>query len=318
MRVRTFLTERMDIQPGTTILNPGVLASAEALQAQFRANAPFPPVVIDDFLEPSFASALLASFPDFNRGNHIGDDGKPGGKSTLDKIRAVGPAYQQLDDAIKSPAFLQAIGEITGIDGLLYDPWYLGGGTHENRNGMSLDPHVDFNFHPSERWHRRLNLIVYLNPLWDDGWGGKLELFDDPSKHATPTRSIVPAFNRCVIFETSERSWHAFDRIQLPPKHADVTRRSVALYFYTNDRPADEIADRHTTYYVNRQLPEHLAEGHTLTAAEAALIRSMIDQRDGHIRLLYAENTSLRKAQDGGLTGHLLYLAKRAYVRFRR
>ncbi|HXD36152.1 MAG TPA: 2OG-Fe(II) oxygenase, partial [Rhodanobacter sp.] len=133
-----------------------------------------------------------------------------------------------------------------------------------------------------------------------------------------PTRSIVPAFNRCVIFETSERSWHAFDRIQLPPKHADVTRRSVALYFYTNDRPADEIADRHTTYYVNRQLPEHLAEGHTLTAAEAALIRSMIDQRDGHIRLLYAENTSLRKAQDGGLTGHLLYLAKRAYVRFRR
>ena len=308
----------MDRQPGTTILNPSVLASAEELQAQFRGNPPFPHVVIDDFLDASFANALLASFPDFNRGNHIGDDGKPGGKSTLDKIRAVGPAYQQLDDAIKSPAFLQAIGKITGIDGLLYDPWYLGGGTHENRNGMSLDPHVDFNFHPSERWHRRLNLIVYLNPQWDGAWGGKLELFDDPAKNVTPARSIVPAFNRCVIFETSERSWHAFDRIQVPPEHAGITRRSIALYFYTKDRPADETADRYTTYYVNRQLPEHLTEGHTLTAADAALIKSMVDQRDGHIRLLYAENTSLRKAQDGGLTGHLLYLAKRAYVRFRR
>jgi hypothetical protein len=308
----------MDRQPGTTILNPSVLASAEELQAQFRGNPPFPHVVIDDFLDASFANALLARFPEFNRGNNIGDDGKPGGKSTLDKIRAVGPAYQQLDDAIKSPEFLQTIGRITGIDGLLYDPWYLGGGTHENRNGMSLDPHVDFNFHPSERWHRRLNLIVYLNPLWDDTWGGKLELFDDPGKDASPVRSIAPAFNRCVIFETSERSWHAFDQIRLPPEHADITRRSIALYFYTKDRPADEIADRHTTYYVNRQLPDHLTEGHTLTATDAATIKALLDQRDNHIRLLYAENTSLRKAQDAGLTGHLLYLAKRAYVRFRR
>lgn len=41
-------------------------------------------------------------------------------------------------------------------------------------------------------------------------------------------------------------------------------------------------------------------------------------ERWAHIRMLYAENTALRKAQDAGLTGHLLYLAKRAYVRFRR
>ncbi|MFC5583469.1 2OG-Fe(II) oxygenase, partial [Rhodanobacter terrae] len=142
------------------------------------------------------------------------------------------PAYERLDDAIKSPEFLKAVGELTGIEGLIYDPWYLGGGTHENRNGMSLDPHVDFNYHPSEKWHRRLNLIIYLNPTWDDSWGGCLEIFRDPYADNRPSRAVSPAFNRCVIFETSEKSWHGFDAIRLPDEHADISRRSIALYFY--------------------------------------------------------------------------------------
>ena len=308
----------MDGQEGVTILNPQVLAAADNHRQAFLGADPFPHVVIDDFLDTSFIDGLLAEFPAFDRGNVVGDDGRPGGKSTLDKVRSLGDAYRRLDDAIKSPAFLAAIGRLTGIDGLLYDPWYLGGGTHENLNGMSLDPHVDFNFHPSERWHRRLNLIIYLNPVWEQAWGGNLELFHDPNEEATPRQSVTPVFNRCVIFETSERSWHAFDQIALPARHIDLSRRSIALYFYTKDRPEEEIADRHTTYYVKRQLPEHLAEGHTLSAADVATIRGLIAQRDGHIRMLYAENTSLLKAQDKGLAGNLLYLAKRAYVRFRR
>lgn len=308
----------MDERTGSTIINPDVLSAVNGLQAAFRSADPFPHVVIDNFLDDSFARELLAAFPSFERGNYIGDDGKPGAKSTLDKVRSLGPAYERLDDAIKSPGFLEAIGRITGIDGLLYDPWYLGGGTHDNRNGASLDPHVDFNFHPSERWHRRLNLIVYLNPEWDAAWGGNLELFRDPYTQATPTQAVTPVFNRCVIFETSERSWHAFDQIALPARHAELSRRSVALYFYTKDRPEEETADRHTTYYVKRQLPDHLAEGHTLSAADVDVIRGLIAQRDGHIRLLYDENTSLLKAQDKGFGGHLLYLAKRAYVRIRR
>lgn len=155
-------------------------------------------------------------------------------------------------------------------------------------------------------------------PTWDDAWGGCLELFRDPHADVRPIRSVGPAFNRCVVFETSERSWHAFDPIRLPAEQAALTRRSIALYFYTRDRPAEEIAGRHTTFYVNRQLPEHFAEGHTLSRTDVAEIRQLLDQRDGHIRRLYAENTSLRKAQDAGFAGHLLYLAKRAYVRFRR
>src|SRR6185312_10965569 len=236
---------RMQGSTELSIIHPRVLESADTCRAEFTSAAPFPHVVIDDFLAPDFAAALLGNFPAFERGNAVGDDGKPGGKPT-------------------------------GIEGLIYDPWYLGGGTHENRDGMSLDPHVDFNYHPSERWHRRLNLIVYLNPQWEESWGGCLELFRDPHADARPARSVAPAFNRCVIFETSERSWHAFDRITLPPEHAALTRRSIALYFYTKDRPAAETAPRHTTYYVSRQLPPHLDEGRTLTRGDVAEIRQLI------------------------------------------
>lgn len=308
----------MQVSAYLPLINPRVLAASSDIQAQFVSATPFPHVVIDDFLDAKFADELLDTFPAFEHGNAVGDDGQLGGKSTLDRIRDVGPAYRRLDDAIKSPEVLKAIGSLTGIDGLIYDPWYLGGGTHENRDGMSLDPHVDFNFHPSERWHRRLNLIIYLNPVWQDAWGGCLELFRDPSSDPRPSRSIAPVHNRCVIFETSERSWHAFDHIHLPAEHRDLTRRSIALYFYTKDRPAEETADRHTTYYVNRQLPDHIIEGKALTRTDIAQIKQLLEQRDGHIRMLYRENTSLRKAQDAGLTGHLLYLARRAFVRFRR
>ncbi|WP_210235772.1 2OG-Fe(II) oxygenase, partial [Mesorhizobium sp. M1C.F.Ca.ET.187.01.1.1] len=101
-----------------------------------------------------------------------GENGQRGGKSTLEKIRALGPAYSQLDDAVKSADFLALLGRLTGVKGLLYDPWYLGGGTHESRNGTGLDVHIDFNLHPSERWHRRLNMLIYLNPRWESEWGG--------------------------------------------------------------------------------------------------------------------------------------------------
>lgn len=308
----------MEEAPGISIIHPRVLEAADQLGAGFAAADPFPHLVIDDFLTPDFAARLLSEFPGFEDGNFIGDDGVPGGKSTSDQVRQLGPAYRALDDAIRSPEFLQILSRLTGIEQLIYDPWYLGGGTHENRDGMSLDPHVDFNFHPSERWHRRLNLIVYLNPAWDAQWGGNFELFRDPHASPRPDVSISPSFNRCAIFETSERSWHGFDTIRLPPGQSGLTRRSIALYFYTKDRPEDEIAPRHTTYYVNRQLPERFAEGAVLDAADVAEVRALISQRDAHIRMLYAENTALRKAQDTGVGGQLLYLAKRAYVRFRR
>ena len=300
------------------IIDTAALGLAERHAEAFATARPFRHVVIDDFLEATFLAELVREFPAFERGNFIGDDGRPGGKSTVDAMPHLGPAYRRLDEIIQTPAFLTYLGRVTGIEGLLYDPFYLGGGTHENRDGQPLSPHIDFNFHPSERWHRRLNLIVYLNPEWEDAWGGLLDLYKDPYADPRPAVRVAPLLNRCVIFETTETSWHGFDRIAFPADRPGLSRKSIALYFYTKDRPAEETAPRHTTHYVNRQLPDYLAPGYTLSEADVFALREMIASRDNLSKMLYAENSQLLQAQDKGFGGQVLYLMKRLYMRYRR
>ena len=164
----------------TTLLDPHVTTHASEYAQAFARHEPFRHVVIDNFLAPNDAATLLTNFPPFERGNARNEAGDFSGKSTVERIRKLGTPYAALDDLIQSRAFLDLIGRITGIPDLLYDSYYFGGGTHENRDGQNLDPHVDFNRHPVERWHRRLNLIVYLNHEWSDVWGGSLELHSDP------------------------------------------------------------------------------------------------------------------------------------------
>lgn len=302
-----------------------VLAEPDRHAAAFAQAEPFRHLVLDDFLDAGYAAALLAEFPPFERGNARNEAGELGGKSTVERVRELGAPYAALDDLIQSRAFLDLIGRLTGIPDLLYDPFYFGGGTHENREGQDLDPHVDFNRHPVERWHRRLNLIVYLNREWQDDWGGSLELHSDPRAADDRISLVTPLYNRCVIFETTEWSWHGFSRITLPPSRKQLTRKSIALYFYTRERPAEELAGTHSTIYVDRPLPPHLRAGTTLTEADMETLRVLLARRDQHNQRLYRDIGELTRqleqtqaALRGGRLGRLHYLASRALRRLRR
>ncbi len=303
------------------MIAPSVLTSRDRLAESFRSAEPFRHVVIDGFFEATFVRQLLAQFPAFEQGEFRAEDGRPGAKSTFERVRALGDGYTRLDDLIKGRGFLDLVGSITGIEGLLYDPWYLGGGTHENRQGAGLTPHIDFNFHPLERWRRRLNLIVYLNPEWQSEWGGTLDLYRDPRSDQAPWRSIVPAFNRCVIFETSEHSWHGFDNVSLPESKAGLSRKSIALYFYTPGVGADAGIDAHSTVYVHRPLPSHLSIGHVLTDADVVALHNLANGRDQRIEIQYQEIARLMtlvRAHERGALGTLLFFARKAYARLLR
>jgi hypothetical protein len=306
------------------MLHPRLQDEADRLAARFRDARPFRHIVIDDFFSAETCARLLAEFPPFERGNARNEAGELGGKSTVEKIRELGSAYAQLDDLIQTSAFLDLIGRITGIPGLLYDPFYFGGGTHENREGQDLDAHVDFNRHPVERWHRRLNLIVYLNHEWQDAWGGSLELHSDPRTPDDRIERVTPLYNRAVIFETTETSWHGFSRIALPTERKALSRKSIALYFYTTERPAQELADTHSTIYVDRPLPGYFHAGHTLSEHDLEELRVLLARRDQHNQRLYRDNTALTKqlehaqvALNAGRLGRLRYFVRRVLARLK-
>lgn len=292
-------------------LSASAIEGADARNAEFTGAAPFRHCVLDGFLDDAFARRLLGEFPDFERGNALNEDGVIGGKSTIERIATLGGAFGELDACVQSPAFLALLSRITGVPDLLYDPYYFGGGTHENRHGQSLDSHVDFNYHPLTGWHRRLNLIVYLNPEWHADWGGALELHRDPRDPSQDeVVRIAPTFNRCVVFETTEHSWHGFGRIVLPDDRQGLGRKSVALYFYTRERPAAETAPAHSTVYVDRPLPGHLRPGHTLTEGDHAELLELLARRDRHAHRLYQDVARLQ-AQLGEASVVRLYRAFR-------
>lgn len=278
-----------DVTDNLAQVNPRVLEHRDELAATFQQAQPFRHIVIDDFFDTGYCQRLLDDFPTFQRETAIAEHGAVGGKSTRENIRELGADYQALDDLIQSQAFLDLVGTITGIPDLKYDPNYFGGGTHENLSGQDLNPHIDFNYHPLTRQHRRLNLIVYLNHEWQREWGGCIDFHRDPYLPPSEDQiiSVLPLFNRCVIFETNEYSWHGFERIDLPEDASDVSRKSVALYYYTDTRPEAETAGEHSTIYVERHMSDHIVPGVTLSEQDYQQIQILMARRDQHLKMLY-------------------------------
>ncbi|MBM4242979.1 MAG: 2OG-Fe(II) oxygenase [Deltaproteobacteria bacterium] len=274
--------------PAGTTVDPRVAAAAGELAARFRAAAPFPHVVIDGFLAPALCRQLVETFPAYD-GERFRNDWGELGKAWREDVSRLGPAWAELDRGLRSPEFLGLLSRISGIPHLLFDPAYFGGGTHENLHDMELDPHVDFNLHPQSQLHRRLNLLLYLNDEWDEAWGGALELHTNPWRppHENRITTIPPLANRCVIFETSDRSWHGFRRIALPENRRHLSRRSFAMYLYTRERPALPLIPHDVTIYTDRPLPDRIHAGYTLTEADVAELGALVSRRDRKLEYLY-------------------------------
>lgn len=270
------------------LLDPETLRRRDDYAQAFAHAEPFRHAVLDDFLDRAFCQRILDDFPGFEDRHALNEMGEVGGKAVRMDVRDVSDAYRELDRYLQTPEFLDFVSAVTGIRDLLYDPDYIGGGTHENRDGQSLDAHVDFNYHPRTKTHRRLNLIVYLNHEWDEAWGGALELHSDPwNPAASRTRRILPLFNRAVIFETNEISWHGFSRICLPPDRKALSRKSFAIYLYTRQRPAAETAPPHATIYVPDALPPGLQAGKVLDATDVSELQARFTRMRTQLRYLY-------------------------------
>lgn len=259
---------------------------ADQLREAFLDAHPFRHISVDDFFVDAFAERLLDEFPRFDKGISKAEGGEKGGKAINQSIAAISPAWHELYSEISSEEFLELISRLSGIPGLILDPGMFGGGTHENLDGQELDPHVDFNYDLADKLHRRLNLIVYLNKGWKSEWGGALEIHSNPRRpEENQIHAFDPIFNRAILFETNEYSWHGFPRITLPEDKRHLSRKSISIYLYTKDRPAEEIAPRHATFYVQRPLDARFAERYTLTGEDVLELRRQFTRRDRWIEL---------------------------------
>lgn len=295
-------------------ISPAAYEQAGRIREAFIHAKPFRHVVIEDFFDPGFADRLLEEFPTFDKRLALGETGEVGGKAVNTKIATIGPAYEELYRLLSSAPFLEYVSRLSGIDHLILDPAMYGGGTHENLHGQELDPHVDFNYNQSNQLHRRLNLIVYLNKGWRPEWGGEIEIHSNPRKpEENQIKGWPPVFNRAIMFETNEYSWHGFPKINLPEDRRSLSRKSLSIYLYTKGRPAEEIAPTHGTFYVQRPLPERFLPGHTLSADDVNELKRLLTRRDRWIELY--QKTELENSRNtAAFHAYVEHLEKSARV----
>lgn len=213
---------------------------------QYKAAQPFPHLVIDDFLPEAALDAVLDEFPTAESEFWYKFDDQFQKKLGSPAEVFMPSSARTLTAELNSGYFLDFLGVLTGIQGLLPDTRLTGGGLHQIKTGGKLGIHVDFNIDPKTRLHRRLNLLLYLNRDWDPAWGGALELRDCRNNMALG-REIMPVYNRCVIFGTTETSFHGHPHPLRCPQ--DVTRKSLALYYYTAHHDDFAPAEKHSTLF---------------------------------------------------------------------
>jgi hypothetical protein len=199
------------------------------LVTRYASAEPFPHIVIDDFFAPAVLDMCLEEFPSAPDPDSQTFDRAQERYKTSYNPDYLPPRPRSFFYSLNSRPFVEFLQNLTGIKGLVPDPYFLGGGFHETRQGGHLSVHADFNIHKPLHLERRLNLLVYLNKDWRMEYGGALELWDREMKACV--KKIEPVFNRCVLFSTDATSFHGHpDPVAHP---LGTPRRSLALYYYT-------------------------------------------------------------------------------------
>ena len=210
---------------------------------KYAANQPFPHIMFDDFLPRPLAKNVASHYPSKTNKGWTVHSNEHADRKFLGDITKMNDVMRCFTTAVSSRSFLLFLETLTGIEHLIPDPYFIGGGAMTAGPGDKLDMHVDFNWHYGLHLHRRCNALFYLTPDWRPMWGGALRL-GDPAGPAL--YEYFPLFNRCIVFSTTEGSWHGQPNPIISP--TDTTRRVFSAFYYSATSPAD-LADPHLTKY---------------------------------------------------------------------
>lgn len=216
------------------------------LHAAYAGAQPFPHVMIDDFCSTDVLNRCLDFFPTTTESASSNFNREQERLKTSFNPDQLPASLRSFFYSLNSRPFIRFLENLSGIKGLIPDPYYFGGGFHQTSQGGHLSIHADFNHHRVLGLERRLNVLIYLNHDWKEEYGGALELWD--ANMNSCVQRINPVFNRCVVFSTTGESFHGHP---VPVAHPDNTpRRSIALYYYT--ATWDSTSSHRTTQFRKR------------------------------------------------------------------
>lgn len=116
-------------------------------------------------------------------------------------------------------------------------------GVHTYNRGDKLDIHVDAGLHPTLLLKKQITLGIYLSYEWEEDYGCHLEIWrgensvDNGAKILERVDHIAPIFNRLVIFECNDYSWHG------NPEPANCPSNSKRIFItlsYLSDNTTDQ------------------------------------------------------------------------------
>jgi hypothetical protein len=231
--------------------DPNYARMALNLANDYRSAAPFPHITIDNFLPLEAATRLSAAIPGPSDIEWVERDNENNRRRYQHDETKLPPVLRTMLREMNSRQFILFLEELTGIQSLIPDPYFIGGGVHVSGQGDFLKIHADFNWHHKLQAYRRINALLYLTDEWRPEWNGAIEFWDE--NMTGPVDSSLPLFNRLVVFSTGEHSNHG-QRLPnaCPP---NVSRKVLNLYYYTSRRDDGDIADPHFTLYKQEASP---------------------------------------------------------------
>lgn len=241
-------------------------ALGKTFAERYQSAEPYNHICIDGFLPEAVLDRVIEDLKTLPQAEASFSRAQENLKSSYSPERL--PTYtRNLFYAFNSRPFLLFLEEMTGIKGLIPDPFFIGAGIHKTLNGGHLDIHADFNLHKHMHVERRLNVLIYLNHDWQEDWGGSFEVWDKAM--TKKMASFVPTYNRMVCFSTGSDTFHGNPE---PVNHPEgEPRQSIALYYYT--ATWDDTRKEHTTLFKPRPGSKDKADR---LIARRALVKDML------------------------------------------
>lgn len=235
---------------------------------------------IDDVFPIELAREIYESFPPLEKMRLMQSFREQ--KYTSKAFDQFNPLIHEVSLAFQAPQVIETVTKITGMPDMIGDPHFYAGGISAMTNGHYLNPHIDNSHDGNRQNYRVLNLLYYITPEWKPENGGNLELWDTKVRERVEIPSL---FNRLVLMETNELSWHSVNQI-----NADGKRCCVSNYYFSPHSPNNGRETFHITFFQAR--PEQP-------------LRRLLSTADGHLRSV------IRKFKKDGLAKKDVYEAKK-------